>query len=145
MNNFLSLKPSQLIVVLLATYLKALDESFSSKNFVRKFNRALHPKWRDKVTAVEESKDLSKLSFNELISNLKVYETVMEKDSKIVKGKKDKYKSIALKEKIESSDEHTSTSGSEDEEYAMAARDFQKFFLRRGKFVRQPRKEKKST
>ncbi|GJT13689.1 hypothetical protein Tco_0860731 [Tanacetum coccineum] len=28
--------------------LKALDEGFSSKNYVRKFLRALHPKWRAK-------------------------------------------------------------------------------------------------
>ncbi|GJV25288.1 hypothetical protein Tco_1377983 [Tanacetum coccineum] len=41
------------------TSLKALDEGFSSKNYVRKFLRALHPKWRAKVTAIEESKDLS--------------------------------------------------------------------------------------
>ncbi|GJW84312.1 hypothetical protein Tco_0157457 [Tanacetum coccineum] len=39
--------------------LLALDEGFSSKNYVRKFLRALHPKWRAKVTAIEESKDLS--------------------------------------------------------------------------------------
>jgi hypothetical protein len=36
------------------TSLNALDENFSSKNFVRKFLRALHPKWRAKVTAIEE-------------------------------------------------------------------------------------------
>ncbi|GJW56360.1 zf-CCHC domain-containing protein [Tanacetum coccineum] len=63
---------------------------FSSKNYVRKFLRALHPKWRAKVTAIEESKDLASLALDELISNLK------------------------------SSDDETSTSGSDDEEYAMA-------------------------
>ncbi|GJT48344.1 hypothetical protein Tco_0974501 [Tanacetum coccineum] len=41
------------------TSLKALDEGYSSKNYVRKFIRALHPKWRAKVTAIEESKDLT--------------------------------------------------------------------------------------
>ncbi|GKF06717.1 hypothetical protein Tco_0037385, partial [Tanacetum coccineum] len=44
------------------TSLKALDEGYSSKNYVRKFLRALHPKWRAKVTAIEESKDLTSLS-----------------------------------------------------------------------------------
>nr|GEX51082.1 endoglucanase 24-like [Tanacetum cinerariifolium] len=44
--------------------------------------------------------------------------------------------------KKESSDEETSTSGSEDEEYAMAVRDFKKFFKRRGRFVRQPWNDK---
>ncbi|GJT96541.1 retrovirus-related pol polyprotein from transposon TNT 1-94 [Tanacetum coccineum] len=43
-----------------------------------------------------------------------------------------------------SSDEECSTSGSEDEEYAMAVRDFKKFFKRRGRFVRQPRNDKKT-
>ncbi|GKE47748.1 hypothetical protein Tco_1479006, partial [Tanacetum coccineum] len=37
-----------------------------------------------------------------------------------------------LKAKKESSNEENSTSGSEDEEYAMAVRDFKKFFKRRG-------------
>ncbi|GJR92580.1 retrovirus-related pol polyprotein from transposon TNT 1-94 [Tanacetum coccineum] len=44
--------------------------------------------------------------------------------------------------KKESNDEECSTSGSEDEEYAMAVRDFKKFFKRRGRFVRQPRNDK---
>ncbi|GKB84419.1 hypothetical protein Tco_0956691 [Tanacetum coccineum] len=53
------------------TSLKALDEGYSSKNYVRKFLRALHPKWRAKVMAIEESKDLTSLSLDELIGNLK--------------------------------------------------------------------------
>ncbi|GJQ95122.1 retrovirus-related pol polyprotein from transposon TNT 1-94 [Tanacetum coccineum] len=112
------------------TSLKALDEGYSSKNYVRKFLRALHPKWIAKVTAIEESKDLTSLSLDELIRN-KVHEMIIKKDSEIVKAKVER-KSIALKAKKESSDEECSTSGSEDEEYAMAVRDFKKFFKRRG-------------
>nr|GEX04016.1 UDP-glycosyltransferase 89B1-like [Tanacetum cinerariifolium] len=80
----------------------SLDKDYSSKNYVRKFLRALHPKWRAKVTTIEESKDLTSLSLDELIRNLK-----------------------------ESSDEECSTSKSKDEEYAMAVRDFKTFFKRR--------------
>ncbi|GJR47389.1 hypothetical protein Tco_1315492 [Tanacetum coccineum] len=47
---------------------------------------------------------------------------------------------LALKAKKESSDEESSESESKDEEYAMAVRDFKKFFKRRGRFVRQPRR-----
>ncbi|GJY15920.1 retrovirus-related pol polyprotein from transposon TNT 1-94 [Tanacetum coccineum] len=101
------------------TSLKALDEGYSSKNYVRKFLRALHPKWRAKVTAIEESKDLTSLSLDELIGNLKVHEMIIKKDSKIVKAKVER-KSLALKAKKESSDEECSTSSSEDEEFAMA-------------------------
>ncbi|GJZ53291.1 zf-CCHC domain-containing protein [Tanacetum coccineum] len=94
--------------------------------------------------AIKESKDLSSLYLDELIGNLKVHEVVMEKDSKIYSSKKERVKSIALKAKKESSDDETLTSGSDDEEYAMAVRNFKKFFRRKGKFVRQPREEKKS-
>ncbi|GJT49486.1 zf-CCHC domain-containing protein [Tanacetum coccineum] len=96
------------------TSLKALDEGYSSKNYVRKFLRALHLKLRAKVTTIEELKDLTSLSPDELIGNLK-----------------------------DSSDEESSTSGSEDEEYAMAVKDFKKFFKRRGRFVRQSQNDKK--
>ncbi|GKD20823.1 zf-CCHC domain-containing protein [Tanacetum coccineum] len=96
----------------------ALDEGYSSKNYDRMFFRALHPKWGAKIMTIEESKDLTSLSLDELIGNLKV--------------------------KKESSDGECSTSGSKDEEYAMAVRDFKKFFKRRGRFVRQPRNDKKT-
>ncbi|GKA85832.1 zf-CCHC domain-containing protein, partial [Tanacetum coccineum] len=86
--------------------LKALDEGYSSKNYVRKFLRALHPKWRAKVTTIEESKDLTSLPLDELIRNLK----------------------------------ECSTSGSEDKEYAMAVRDFKKFF--KGRECPKPPKDK---
>ncbi|GKD98260.1 hypothetical protein Tco_1382157 [Tanacetum coccineum] len=92
---------------------------YSSKNYVRKFLWALHPKWRAKITAIEESKDLTSLSLDELIGNLKVHEMIIKKDSKIVKAKGER-RSVALKAKKESSDEECSTSGSEDEKYVMA-------------------------
>ncbi|GJX74978.1 hypothetical protein Tco_0313573 [Tanacetum coccineum] len=131
-------------LTLFFTVVKLIDEGFSSKNYVRKFLRALHPKWRAKVTVIEESKDLSSLALDELIGNLKVHELVMEKDFETYKGKKERVKSIALKAKKESSDDETSTFGSDDEEYAIAIRNFKKFFRRKGRFVRQLREEKKS-
>nr|GEV75959.1 UBN2 domain-containing protein [Tanacetum cinerariifolium] len=112
------------------TSLKAFDEGYSSKNYVRKFLRALHPKWRAKVMAVEETKDLTSLSLDQLIGNLKVHEVIIKKDSEIVKTKVER-KSIALKAKKESSDKECSTSDSKDEEYVMAIRDFKKFFKNR--------------
>ncbi|GJY02544.1 retrovirus-related pol polyprotein from transposon TNT 1-94 [Tanacetum coccineum] len=119
------------------------ERSYSSKNYVRKFLSALHPKWRAKVTAIEESKDLTSLSLDELIGNLKVHEMIIKKDSEIVKAKVER-KSLALKAKKESSEEECSTSGSEDEKYAMAVRHFKKIFKRRGRLVRQPRNDKKT-
>ncbi|GJR78997.1 retrovirus-related pol polyprotein from transposon TNT 1-94 [Tanacetum coccineum] len=102
------------------TSLKALDKGYSSKNYVRKFLRALHPKWRAKFMTIEELKDLTSLSLDELIRNLKVYKMIIKKDSEIVKAKGER-RSLSLKAKKESSDEECLTSRSEDEEYAMAS------------------------
>ncbi|GJV86477.1 retrotransposon protein [Tanacetum coccineum] len=79
-----------------------------------------------------------------LIGNLKVYEEVIKKDFETVKGKKEQSRSLALKVKKEVSDEDSSSSDSEDEEYAMAVKEFKKFFKRRGRFVRQPRGDRKT-
>nr|GEU93393.1 zf-CCHC domain-containing protein/DUF4219 domain-containing protein/UBN2 domain-containing protein [Tanacetum cinerariifolium] len=107
-----------------------------------KFLRALHHKWRAKVTAIGELKDLTSLSLDELIGNLKVHEMIIKKDSEIVKAKGE-MRSLALKAKKESSDEECSTFKSKDEEYAMAVRDFKKLFKRRGRLVRQPQNDKR--
>ncbi|GKA34893.1 zf-CCHC domain-containing protein [Tanacetum coccineum] len=137
------------------TSLKALDEGFSSTRIMlEKFSLGLHPKWRAKVTAIEESKDLTSLSLDGLIGNLKVYEVIIKKDSEMVKGKREQNRSLALKAKKESSDEDISISNSEDDVYAQAVfvscetllvRDFKKFFKRRGRFVRKPHDERKSS
>ncbi|GKE22992.1 hypothetical protein Tco_1434504 [Tanacetum coccineum] len=107
------------------TSLKALDEGFSSKNYVRKFRKFPRDlpflNWRAKVMAIEETK-----RFRHSLSSRRAPLLVISQTKK------------------ESSVDETSTSGSDDEEYAMAVRNFKKFFRRKGKFVRQPREEKKS-
>ncbi|GJX22763.1 putative reverse transcriptase domain-containing protein [Tanacetum coccineum] len=148
MNNLLSLKKNLLIAVLLdltllLLVLKLLMKVSLARTMLGSF-LGLYILNGEQRSWIEESKDLSSLALDELIGNLKVHEVVMEKDSEIYRGKKERVKSIALKAKKESSDDETSTSGSDDEEYAMAVRNFKKFFRRKGKFVRQPREEKKS-
>ncbi|GKF53465.1 hypothetical protein Tco_0160375, partial [Tanacetum coccineum] len=108
---------------------ESIDSAFARFNIIITSLKALD----------EESKDLTSLSLDELIGNLKVYKMIIKKDSKIDKAKVER-KSLALKAKKESSDEECSTSGSEDKEYAMVVRDFK----RRGRFVRQPRNDKKT-
>ncbi|GJU95419.1 retrovirus-related pol polyprotein from transposon TNT 1-94 [Tanacetum coccineum] len=76
---------------------------FKFKELRKKFLRALHPKWRAKVTALKSRK----------LERILVMKSIR-------------------------------TSGSEDEEYVTTVRDFKKFFKRRGRFVRQPRNDKKT-
>ncbi|GJW27788.1 zf-CCHC domain-containing protein [Tanacetum coccineum] len=126
------------------TSLKALDEGFSSKNYVRNSYGTFILYGRAKVTAIEESKNLTSLSLDELIGNLKVYEVIIKNDSEIVKGKREQNRSLALKAKKESSDKDSSNSDSDDEEYAVAVKESKKIFKRRGRFARQPQDERKS-
>ncbi|KAI3745245.1 hypothetical protein L1987_58354 [Smallanthus sonchifolius] len=84
---------------------------------------------------------------DKLIGNLKVHKIIMEKDDEISKVKKEKVKSLALKAKHSksSSEEDNEQSNSDNgEEYAMAIKEFKIFFRRKGKFVRQQKKDKRS-
>nr|GEU79144.1 zf-CCHC domain-containing protein/DUF4219 domain-containing protein/UBN2 domain-containing protein [Tanacetum cinerariifolium] len=102
---------------------------------------------KDEIVPFEkQSDDLKKkpAKNNGAKMKLKVYEVIIKKDSKMIKGKREQNRSLALKAKKESSDEDSSTSDNEDEEYAMAVRDFKKFFKRRERFIRQPHDERKS-
>ncbi|GJY48758.1 hypothetical protein Tco_0438714 [Tanacetum coccineum] len=81
--------------------------------------RALHPKWRAKVTVIKVSKDLTSLSLDELIGNLKA--------------------------KMESGDEESLTFDGEDEEHAMAVRDFKKVFKNTRKRSESPSSENAQT
>ncbi|GKB34607.1 hypothetical protein Tco_0879549 [Tanacetum coccineum] len=68
-----------------------------------------------RIKQSHKSKDLTSLSLDELIRNLKVHEMIIKKESEIVKAKGER-KSLALKTKKESSDEECSTFRNEDEE-----------------------------
>ncbi|GKC84159.1 hypothetical protein Tco_1139876, partial [Tanacetum coccineum] len=75
------------------------------------------------IISEDESIDSAFARFNTIITSLKALDEGYSS------------KNYAKKE---SSDEECSTSGSEDEEYAMAVKDFKKFFKRRGRFMRRP-------
>ncbi|XP_071739399.1 uncharacterized protein [Rutidosis leptorrhynchoides] len=78
-----------------------IDTAYSTFNNICSSLKALAfpSKWRPKVTAIDESTDLEKLSLDELIGNLKVHEVILDKDEEADKVKKEKNKSIALKAK----------------------------------------------
>ncbi|GJZ18151.1 hypothetical protein Tco_0554274 [Tanacetum coccineum] len=80
------------------TSLKSLVLDYSSKNHVRKFFCALPLKWRAKVMAIEEAKDLATLPLDELIGNLKVYEMILASEGVASKPIKEKVITRALEQ-----------------------------------------------
>ena len=53
---------------------KSLGKSFTTEELVRKILRFLPQSWEAKVTAIQEAKDMKKITLDELIGNLQTYE-----------------------------------------------------------------------
>jgi hypothetical protein len=108
----------------LVSGLQVLDKSYTTTDHVRKILRSLPPKWRPKVTAFQEAKDLDLVSLEDLISSLKTHEMELMTDesTKKIKGiaLSSKSSSKALKAKVIESEDEASEEGheveSEDEE-----------------------------
>nr|GEW54492.1 hypothetical protein [Tanacetum cinerariifolium] len=109
-----------------------LTQEYDNKNHVRKFLRALPLKQKDKVTAIKEAKVLATLPLDELIGNLKVYETILGGDGVASKPIKEKVMPIALKANITrgqtSSNITCQDKSNEDEEINLMAKKFGKLF-----------------
>ncbi|GKD45683.1 hypothetical protein Tco_1270328 [Tanacetum coccineum] len=76
------------------------DIDYSIKNHVIKFLRALPLKWRAKVMAIGEAKDLAILPLDELIGKLKVYEMILASDDVSSKPIKENILPMALKANV---------------------------------------------
>ena len=77
-----------------------LGETIPEPKIVRKVFRSLPEKFHAKITAIEESKDIEKISLTELVGNLQTYELGLTRIGKSSKGK-----SMALKAKSSDTDE----------------------------------------
>src|SRR4030065_2487720 len=127
---------------ILVSGLQVLKKSYTTADHVKKILRSLPAKWRPKVTAIEEARDLNALSLENLISSLKCDELgFLEAESS------KKSKSIALKSKgkeakalkAAESEEEPSEEESEDseaEELALLTRRFQRLTGKNKKFFR---------
>ena len=57
----------------LVSGLQILKKSYVASDHVSKILKSLPTRWRPKVTAIEEAKDLNTLSVEDLVSSLKVH------------------------------------------------------------------------
>ena len=99
--------------------LRSLGKSFTIEELVRKILRILPHSWEAKVTAIQEAKEMNKITLDELIGNLQTYE--LRKNSQ-QKEETKKDRGLALKA-LEDDD-----SDLDEEEVAMITRKFKKFF-----------------
>ena len=97
-----------------------LGEQILEPKIVRKVVRSLPERFHAKITAIEESKDIDKISLTELVDNLQTYELVLTRI-----GKGSKSKSMALKAKNNETDESSDDEDSKMKSYI--TRQFKKF------------------
>jgi len=140
----------------LVSGLQIPKKSYVASDHVNKILRSLPAKWRPKVTAIEEAKDINTLSVEDLISSLKCHEIGLNEHEPMKKPK-----SIALKSRgkptkalkaIEFEEESTSEDSDEDpaivKEMAMLSNRLQylakknKKFMSRGSSHKSSRREK---
>ncbi|XP_074305570.1 uncharacterized protein LOC141640789 [Silene latifolia] len=86
--------------------LKSLGRNFESEDMVRKILRSLTETWQPKVTAIEEAKDLSTLTLNELMGSLMAHElTLMKRFGESSKVRGLAFKSTSINEEDDGNDE----------------------------------------
>jgi len=134
-----------------------LKKSYVASDHVNKILRSLPAKWRPKVAAIEEAKDLNTLSVEDLISSLKCHEIDLNEHEPIKKPKsiaqKSRGKSTKALKALESEEESTSEDSDEDPEIVqkmdMLSNRLQylakknKRFLSKGNSHKSSRKEEK--
>jgi uncharacterized coiled-coil DUF342 family protein len=95
----------------------SLGKSISDVKLIRKILRSLHECFRNKVTTIEESKDLEEMKIEELVRSLQTYELSM---SPVKKVKTIALKASKKKVKVSSKDD----SEKEEDAVAMLAKNF---------------------
>ena len=68
--------------------LESLGKTYTEVEKVMKILRSLPKKWETKVTTIQEAKDLTKLSLEELIGSLMTYEINLSNHQRVEENKK---------------------------------------------------------
>ena len=97
-----------------------LGETIPEPKILRKVLRSLPERFHAKITTIEESKDIDKISLIELVGNLQTYERGLTRIGKLGKSK-----SMALKAKSSDTDEPSNDEDSKMKSYI--TRKFKKF------------------
>ena len=108
--------------------LKALGKEYTDADLVRKILRSLSSVWHTKATVIEDSKDLSKISFDELIWSLMTYEINLKRSEEhIIKTKPGALKASSSNKDKNQEKTSSDESESNEDEIALMTRQFRKF------------------
>ncbi|XP_042515258.1 uncharacterized protein LOC122089599 [Macadamia integrifolia] len=113
--------------------LRSLGKTYTNAENIRKILRALPTAWRPKKTAIEEAKDLTKISLDYLLGSLQTHEVELKADKPTPKNK---IKTIALKtsQTIEEvSDDEDDEEFNMEKEISLITKKFNKFFKKKGR------------
>ncbi|XP_024634528.1 uncharacterized protein [Medicago truncatula] len=140
----------------LVSRLQILKISYVASDHVRKILRSLHARWRPKVTAIDEAKDLNTLSVEDLVSSLKIHEVSLNEHEPAKKSKSialpSKGKSSKALKVIESEEESPDGDSDEDPTKKMAmlsnkleylAKKNRKFMSKRGGYKSSKKEDQK--
>ena len=92
----------------------ALGKSYTSIELVNNILKSLPKAYQSKVVAIQESRDLTKLSLEELMGSLMTLEIMMKEHDEDEEKNKKKKKSLALKSITKNKDEDIEDSELED-------------------------------
>ncbi|PON55777.1 Zinc finger, CCHC-type, partial [Parasponia andersonii] len=107
--------------------LSALGKTFSNGELVSKILRSLPRAYRSKMVAIQEAKNLSKLTLEELMDSLMSHEILM-KETNEDEGEEKKKKGITLKATLqESNEEEEEFTDSELEDIALLTKRYKKY------------------
>ncbi|XP_057426099.1 uncharacterized protein LOC130719492 [Lotus japonicus] len=125
--------------------LRNLNCKYENVDQITKILRFLPRRWRPKVTAIQEAKDLSTLRLEDLLGSLKVHEIELANDEGLKKHKNIAFKensSKAIQTKEQSEEEESSEELSGDEQ-ALFNRKFKRMWIKQQKGKGTSRKDNK--
>ncbi|XP_057445862.1 uncharacterized protein LOC130738000 [Lotus japonicus] len=115
--------------------LRNLDRKYENVDQITKILRCLPRRWRPKVTAIQEAKDLSTLRLEDLLGSLKVHQIELAHDEGQKKEKNIAFKANSSKavQTKEQSEEEESSEEMSDDEQALFNRKFKRMWIKQQK------------
>ena len=115
----------------LINHLKAMGKTYTDIELVRKILQSLTSVWHTKVTVIEDSKNMSTMTLDELIGSLMTYELNLKRNEEDRKFNSIRFKTEEKSKAKKMSSEKGSAKSESDEDLALITRKLQSILKRR--------------